>query len=246
MAPIENRYLVVDDEPIAHRIIDDYCRALPHLVLARHAFDAMQAMGYMASEPIDLLFLDLAMPKLTGFEFLRGMPIHCPVIVTTAHQEFALEGYELRVCDYLLKPFGFERFVKAVNRALPPPAQARIDRPPHSGAIVEPPPRTIFVKGDRKHHQVALADIRYIEACGNYCVLRSSEGSVITAQTMSGFERELPPDQFMRVHKSYLVAIGRISSIGSNSLMIGGDQLPIGPSYRKQVFSRLRLDRPNA
>lgn len=240
MSAVKYRYMVVDDEPIAHRIIDDYCRALPHVVPVTHAFDAMQAMSLLSAQAVDLLFLDLNMPKLRGFDFLRAVPIRCPVIVTTAHAEFALEAYELNVCDYLLKPYSFERFLKAVHRALAVPAVT----PPAATPRVEVEPRTIFVKGDRKHHQVALADIRYIEACGNYSVLRSIDGSsIITPQKISDFGRELSPHRFMRVHKSYLIAIDRISSIAADSLLIGSDKIPIGQSYKQQVLRLLDSQR---
>ncbi|MCK7592064.1 LytR/AlgR family response regulator transcription factor [Pseudomarimonas salicorniae] len=239
------RCLVVDDEPIAHRIIDDYCRALPHLQPVRHAFDAMQAMGMLAEESFDLLLLDLNMPRLGGFDFLRSVQLSCPVIVTTAHAEHALEGFELHVCDYLLKPVSFERFVKAVNRALPPVAPAACEAAPAPGAAGDALPRSLFIKGDRKHHQLALADIRYVEACGNYCVVRANDGSIITPQSLSGMERSLPAEQFLRVHKSYLVAIARIRSVSATSLQVGDDTVPIGPSYRKQVFARLQIDGAN-
>lgn len=233
-------YMVVDDEPIAHRIIDDYCQALPHLTLANHSFDAMQAMSYLASHSVDLLFLDLNMPRLTGFDFLRAMPLSAKVIVTSAHQEFALEGYELNICDYLLKPFGFERFLKAVNRALANPASGAGEAVPF--AELQPQPRRIFIKGDRKHHQVAVEDIRYIEGCGNYCVLRTVDGNIITHRGLSDFEQTLTAPQFLRVHKSYLVAVDKISSIAGQSLYIGEDEIPIGQTYKLQVMSLLKRD----
>ena len=233
-------YMVVDDEPIAHRIIDDYCQALPHLTLANHSFDAMQAMSYLASHSVDLLFLDLNMPRLTGFDFLRAMPISSKVIVTSAHQEFALEGYELDVCDYLLKPFGFERFLKAVNRALANVESGASE--PLPADLLQLQSRRIFVKGDRKHHQVAVEDIRYVEGCGNYCVLRTTDGNIITHRGLSDFEQTLTSPQFLRVHKSYLVAVDKISSIANQSLHIGEDEIPIGQTYKLQVMSLLKRD----
>ena len=233
-------YMVVDDEPIAHRIIDDYCQALPHLQLANHSFDAMQAMSYLTDHSVDLLFLDLHMPRLKGFDFLRTTPVKAKVIVTSAHQDFALEGYELEVSGYLLKPFSFERFVKAVNRALAElqprsSANARITEPEP-----QPQPQRIFVKGDRMHHQVALQDIRYIEGCGNYCVLRTESGSLITQRGLSDFERELTVPRFLRVHKSYLVAVDKISSIAAHSLRIDDDEIPIGQTYKAGVMNLLQ------
>ncbi|MBD8526884.1 LytR/AlgR family response regulator transcription factor [Pseudomarimonas arenosa] len=231
------RYLVVDDEPIAHRIIDDYCQALPHLSLAHHAYDAMQAMAYLAEHSVELIFLDLNMPKLKGFDLLRSMPIRAKVIVTSAHQEFALDGYDLDIADYLLKPFSFERFVKAVNRAL---GSAAAPQPAPDRSSAPPPLQRIFVKGDRQHHQVALHDIRYVEGCGNYCVLRTIDANIITHRRLSDFEQELPAAEFLRVHKSYLVALDKISSIGSQSLQIGDAEIPIGQTYKQRVMALLQ------
>ena len=228
------RYLIVDDEPIAHRIIERYCKDLPHLELAGHCYDALQAMQFLSSNPVDLMFLDLNMPKLKGFDFLKTLP-HAPkVIVTTAYKEFALEGYELDICDYLLKPFSFERFVKAVNKAISsdPPLAA----PPVPIQTTAPSgPQRLFIKGDKKHHQVTIEEISIVEAYGNYTKVHLAEKVLIAHETLSGFEAMLPADAFIRVHKSFLVQIAKIRHIEGNRIKLEDQEVPVGQVYKSNV-----------
>jgi len=244
--------MIIDDEPIAHRIIEDYCKALQHLTLANQSYDALQALHYLATSNVDLIFLDLNMPKLKGFDFLRTLTKPPQVIVTSAYQEFALQGFEMNVCDYLLKPFSFERFLGAVNKAcanmqLNAALKLSSTKNNSTGLSCEASAipdvdlsRRIFVKGDKKHHQVLLVDILYIEACGNYCQIYLPHMKIITYQKISQFEQELPQDMFIRIHKSYLVATAKIEAIAVNELTIANTALPIGQTYKAAVVGLIK------
>lgn len=241
------RYMIIDDEPIAHRIIKDYCAAVPHLMLVNDSFDALEAMEYLANHQVELMFLDINMPKLKGFDFLKTLSCRPKVIVTTAYQEYAIEGYELNVCDYLLKPFSFERCLNAINKAT---AQIAATQSVQNQSSLQQEPATstesinqdianlrIFVKGDKQHHQIRLAEIYYIEACGNYCLIYLKDRKIITHQKISAFTADLPDELFMRVHKSYIVALDKISSISTNVIHIKKVEIPIGQTYKSQVVS---------
>ncbi len=225
------RYMIVDDEPIAHRIIQDYCSDLAQLELVNNSYNALEALAFLNHNPVDLIFLDINMPKLKGFDLLRTLKQPPQVIVTTAYQEYAIEGYELNVCDYLLKPFSLPRFLTAVNKAMQQIERAQ----PVQMATATPAQDSIFVKGDKKQHQVALDDILYIEACGNYAILHIKGNKIITQQTMAGFEQQLPPANFIRIHKSFIVAKKAVSAIETNQVQVGKQLLPIGQTYKKAL-----------
>lgn len=232
------RYLVVDDEPIAHRIIERYCNDLPHLELAGHCYDALEAMQFLSREPVDLMFLDINMPKLKGFDFLKTLANPPKVIVTTAYKEFAIEGYELDVVDYLLKPFGFERFVKAINKAVKVDTPAPAPAPTPSISVApqsQPGKERLFLKGDKKHHQVAFSDILVVEAFGNYSKVHLADETIITHEKLSSFEQILPSEGFIRVHKSFIVAVAHINLIEGNRIKISSHEVPIGQVYKMNV-----------
>lgn len=232
------RYLIVDDEPIAHRIIERYCNDLPHLEKAGDCYDALEAMQFLSAERVDLMFLDINMPKLKGFDFLKTLASPPKVIVTTAYKEFALEGYELNVSDYLLKPFSFERFVKAVNKAVSLETPSPASTVPVPTPTVTPSPtgkQRLFLKGDKKHHQVAFADILFVEAFGNYAKVYLENEMIVTHEKLSTFEQLLPADEFIRVHKSFVISINRINQIEGNRIKISDHEIPIGQVYKMNV-----------
>lgn len=226
------RYMIVDDEPIAHRIIEDYCAEIANLALVNNSYHALAALEYLHSNPVDLIFLDINMPKLNGFEFLRTLKQPPAVIVTSAHQEYAITGYELNVCDYLLKPFSMARFIMAVNKVTAPCAASQSVP---AVKVVNLEPQAIFVKGDKKQHQVFLRDIVYIEALGNYCILHCESDKIITQQTISGFEKLLPSEQFIRIHKSFIVAKAKVQAVESAQLQLEKTTIPIGQTYKKTL-----------
>lgn len=226
------RYMIIDDEPIAHRIIEDYCAEISNLALVNNSYNALAALEYLNSHSVDLIFLDINMPKLKGFEFLRTLKRMPCVIITSAHQEYAITGYEFDVCDYLLKPFSLARFMMAVNKVPNPstsPTNTSASSP--NGGNLEP--LSIFVKADKKQHQVFLSDIAYIEACGNYSILHTKDGKLITQQTLSGFEKQLPNEQFIRIHKSFIVAKAKVQAIEAAHLQLENKTIPVGQSYKK-------------
>lgn len=221
-------YIIVDDEPIAHRIIEGYCANFSFLNKSGNFYNGFEALEFLRKRTVDLLFLDMNMPKLTGFELIKSLSKPPKVIVTSAHQEFALQGYELEVSDYLLKPFSLERFIKAINKIT-------------SGAVVESKninpsePARIFLKSDKKYIQLELEKIKYVEALGNYCKVYHQDGMIICPDKISDLETKLGKDHFMRVHKSYLINTGKILSIEGNRIRIGDKEIPIGQTYKAEL-----------
>ena len=225
------KYIIVDDEPLAHELIEGFCDILPHLQLEQHCYDAMEAMQFLNYNQVDLMFLDLNMPKLSGFDFLRTLSNPPKVIVTTAYKEFALDGYELDIADYLLKPFSFERFIKAVNKAIGNNTKSTKDDTPTSQTVNT----RFFVKGDKKYHQVDSENILFIEAYGNYTKVFFKGEMIISHEKISYYESLLGDQYFMRVHKSFLVALDKIKLIEGNRIFINDHQIPIGQTYKSLV-----------
>lgn len=224
-------YLIIDDEPIAHRIIEGYCAELSHFHKIGNAYNAFEASVIVSQQRVDLIFLDLKMPKLTGFEWLKTL-MHPPkIIVTTAYKEYALEGYELNIIDYLLKPFSFQRFLKAVNKASPTEKAEIADAHP----INRLQNNRFFLKGDKKYHQINTPDILFIEAYGNYSKIYLTEEMILSHEKISTLERILPKDSFLRVHKSFLIATDKIKLIQGNTIYLQTYQIPIGQTYRSRI-----------
>lgn len=225
------KYIIVDDEPLAHELIEEFCNILPHLKLEKNCYNAIEAMQFLNSQTVDIMFLDLNMPKLKGFDFLRTLTNPPKVIVTTAYKEYALEGFELNVSDYLLKPFSFERLVKAVNKAIGSTKQATTTE---TNSLKQENTR-FFVKGDKKYHQVASEDILFIEAFGNYTKLYFDKEMIVIHEKISHYETILPSNNFLRVHKSFIVALDKIKMIEGNRIIIDENKVPIGQTYKSIV-----------
>lgn len=217
------KYLIVDDEPITHQIIDSYCHDLPEMEKAGGCHDALEALYFLKESSVDVMFLDLNMPKLGGFEFLRALDKPPAVIVISAHAEHALEGFELNVVDYLLKPFSLQRFQEAL---------AKVDAVPANST--EAAPETIFLKDGKKHHQVSIAEIVYVEACGNYSMVYLEAGKIMTQIKISDLAARLP-GVLLRVHKSFMVAPRKIQVIEAGEIKIAGRNIPIGRTYKAEV-----------
>ncbi|QCX01774.1 response regulator transcription factor [Aggregatimonas sangjinii] len=225
------RYLIIDDEHMAHDIIKGYCDLLPNMQLLRNCYDALEAFEYLTTHQVDLIFLDLNMPKLKGFDFLKTLSNPPKVIVTTAYQEHALEGYELAIVDYLLKPFGFERFLKAINKA----AGSTANLPAVNSKEDWTSTKTIFLRENKKYVQVALETIYYIEAAGNYTKILSTEGSITVREKFSDVLASLETEGILQVHKSFAVATKHIKSIEGNRIHIANTTIPIGKMYKMNV-----------
>ncbi len=228
------RYCIVDDEPIAHRIIEGYCQNLPHLQKVGNCFNAFEAMQLLNQTAVDLIFLDINMPELSGFDLLKSLQNPPATIVTSAHKEFALEGYELNVSDYLLKPFSFARFLKAMNKAI----GVKMASEPSSNA--EKTAIHFFLKGDKKIHQIHVDDVLFIEAYGNYTKIFLEEEMIICHEKISSLENVFPSDGFLRVHKSFIVATRKIRVIEGNRIFIQEHVVPIGQTYKNSLMLRIK------
>jgi len=226
------KYIIVDDEHIAHDIIKGYCDLLPTMELKKHCYDAIEALEYLNKHQVDLIFLDLNMPKLKGFEFLKTLASPPKVIVTTAYKEFALEGYELNIVDYLLKPFGFERFLKAVNKVIGTPQNTQIQNVPKNNTENT---SSIFLRSNKKYIQVTLDTIQYIEAAGNYTKIVTTNNTVTIREKISSVLLSLPENDFLQVHKSFAVTKKYINSIEGNRIFIGDHSIPIGKMYKMNI-----------
>ncbi|SOD13808.1 LytR/AlgR family response regulator transcription factor [Pedobacter xixiisoli] len=229
------RYLIIDDEHVAHDIIKGYCDLLPNMQLMKNCYDALEAFEYLNKNEVDLIFLDLNMPVLKGFEFLKTLKNPPKVIVTTAYQEFALEGYELNISDYLLKPFGFERFLKAINKAFDSSVNHKIVSSENSRVS-----NRIFVQSNKKHIQLEVESLLYIEATGNYTKIVTTAETITIREKFSSFLGKLPKDEFVQVHKSFAVGRKHIQSIEGNLIFIADFKIPIGKIYKLNIAQLLK------
>ncbi len=230
-------YIIVDDEPIAHKVIENYCKDLPFMQLQANCYDAIQALSFLNKQKVDVIFLDINMPKLKGFDFLRTIDNPPQIIVTSAYQEYALEGFELNICDYLLKPFGFERFLKAVNKAVDTISQKK-----EAPVVVSQTPESdsLFIKGEKKYHHVKLNEISYIEAYGNYSIIHLANTRIITPEKISDLETMLAAENFIRIHKSFIVSVAGIKEIEGNQVKLANKTLPVGRVYKLNVGRLLK------
>lgn len=228
------KYLIIDDEPIAHDIIKGYCDLLPNLYLIKNCYDAIEALEYLQEQAVDLIFLDLNMPKLKGFDFLKTLPNPPKTIVTTAYKEYALEGYELNVIDYLLKPFSFERFLTAINKVVSTPLQKQYI------STKDDDQKSLFFRSNKKYVQINLEEILYIEAAGNYTKIHTLSDTITLREKFSELLQSLDYADIIQVHKSFAVSKKKIKSIEGNRIFIGDHTVPIGKMYKLNVIKLLR------
>jgi Response regulator of the LytR/AlgR family len=233
------KYIIVDDEPIAHDIIKGYCDLMSNMQLMKHCYDAIEALAFLNEQEINLIFLDLNMPKLKGFDFLKTLSNPPKVIVTTAYSEYALEGYELDIVDYLLKPFSFERFLKAVNKALVKPKENHSTKLSSSSAPV-PKEGRLFLYTDKKYFQIVLDDLMYVEAAGNYTKVVLKEEIITIREQLTSVLDRLPAEDFVQVHRSFLVSIKQIKSIQGNEIFLNQNRIPIGKLYKAKLIDLLQ------
>ena len=226
------KYIIIDDEPLAHEIIEEFCSMLQHVQLEKNCYNAMEAMQFLNENTVDFMFLDINMPKLRGLDFLKTLTKPPKTIITTAYKEHALEGFELNVVDYILKPFSFDRLVKAVNKVSETQTTKTIIKEVSSSADSS---TRFFVKGDKKHHQIDLNDLLYIEAYGNYTKLFLKDEMIVSHEKISHYEDLLNASNFLRVHKSFIVAINKIKFIEGNRILINEHKIPIGQTYKSSI-----------
>ena len=229
-------YLIIDDEYIAHDIIEGYCDLLPNMQLMKNCYDAIEAIDYLNNNSVDLIFLDLNMPKLKGFEFLKTLSSPPKVIVTTAYEEFALEGYELNISDYLLKPFGFERFLKAINKTVSSTNKTKHSIVERKNAVSE----SIFLRSNKKHIQVTIDTIQYIEAAGNYTKVITTNEIITIREKISDVLELLNDLDFIQVHKSFVISKKHIKNIEGNRIFIAEHTIPIGKIYKVNINQLLK------
>lgn len=232
------RCLIVDDEPQAHEVLKSHIASVPSLLYSGSCFHAMDAIHFLRQNPVDLLFLDIRMPQLTGLELLRTLPEPPQVILVTAHREFAVDGYELGVTDYLVKPVSFERFVKAVQRIT-----HAVSRP--EAPEVQPVRKFLYFRSDRKMVKVWLDEFLYAESLKDYVKIVTRQGMLVTKLSLAGLLEMLPEHDFIQVHRSFVVARQQIDAYTADSLRIGNVNLPVGPLYRNGLkASMLELKWP--
>ncbi len=225
------KYIIVDDETASHDNIKEYASNLSYLSHQKSCYNAFEAIEYLNKNSIDLIFLDINMPKLSGLDFLKTLSNPPRIIITTAYKEFALEGYELNIDDYLLKPFNFNRFLKSVSK-LYDSLSLKSEAIQHTET---PTDAKIFIKEDKKHHQIKLKNILFIEAYGNYVKINMVDKMIVSHQTLTSFTHNLPENQFIRVHKSFIISIDKIELIEGNRIHIRNHKIPIGKMYKLNV-----------
>ncbi len=236
--------IVVDDEPLAIEKITEYIKRIPYLDLLASFDNAIDALEFLRDKKTDLVFLDIQMDQFTGIQLLEILRNPPKIIITSAYENYALKGYELDVTDYLLKPISFERFLKAVNKVGGEIRSERSFRPsPETGETVKPPADYIFIKADYHMHKVKLENILYIEGMKDYLRLHLPNERLMTLMSFMKMEKVLPPERFMRVHKSYIVSLDKIERIERNTIMISGQKIPIGNKYKKEFMEYLEKEK---
>jgi two-component system, LytTR family, response regulator len=228
------RCIAVDDEPLALGLLADYIRKVPFLELAATCGDAFEAARVLQEKQIDLLFIDIQMPGMTGLQFIQSLAKRPMVIIITAYKKFAPEGFDLDVVDYLVKPVGLDRFMKACNKAQELHQLRTATAGAMAGGGTAPVADFFFVNVDYSLVKVLFADIIWIEGSGDYVKihLKSAPKPLLVRTSAKTLEAELPPDKFLRIHKSYIVGVASITAVRKNSLFIGELELPVGETYR--------------
>lgn len=236
------RCLIVEDEPIGQEIIRSYIDRVPFLKIEGQFKNAVEAFSYMQTHEVDLLFLDIKMPRMSGLDLLRNLHVRPKAIITSAYRDYAIEAFELDVVDYLLKPISFERFFKAVNKVKPDLDQFR------ESSIIKGPQEKpyLFVKGNKQVQKVYIDDILFIESQRDYVkIYLEDETDVITRQTISYYEQFLPEKLFLRIHRSFIVAMGKVQTIEANRVHIKQHIIPVGRNYKQVIADHLRSHQGN-
>jgi DNA-binding LytR/AlgR family response regulator len=224
--------LAIDDEPLALELLEDNIKQVPFLQLAGKCSSALEALKFLQQQTVDLIFLDIQMPGLTGLQFIQSLAQKPMIILITAYEKFALQGFELDVVDYLVKPVSLDRFIKACNKAL-----ELYNLKTKQSDTKGPVPDYFFVNVDYSLLKVEFSDIQWIEGLKDYVKinLKSSSKPVITRMSMKALEDQLPSSKFMRIHKSFIISIAAINSIRKNSVFIGQTELPVGDNYKEAL-----------
>ncbi len=230
---MEIKALIIDDEPLAQNVIQQYAIKLPDLTISATCSDAICAHKLLQEMEIDLIFLDINMPKLSGISFLRNLKNPPLVIFTTAYSEYALEGFELNAIDYLKKPFSFDRFCKAYFKA---EQLLQLQKTSKHQESEKSKPGFLFIKSNKKSYKIEFSDIYYIEGLGDYIQIHLKDEKIVTNLSMKKITELLPDDMFYRIHKSYIISLEKIKLVEGNMVMIKNNKLPVGNSYRHEFM----------
>ena len=240
------RCLIADDEPLAHTLLENYIGRLKTLAVAGHAYNAFEVLDFLGENDVDILFLDINMPDMTGLEMLKTLSNPPIVILTTAYSEHSLEAFDLGVMDYLLKPIKFDRFMKAVNRVI------ELKKPQGGPSVFQPFAHENIEKTEKNHHdfifikdgvtnyKINFNDLLYVQAYGNFAKICTTKQTIVASVTMKHLEDELPDSLFTRVHKSYIVNIQKVSKIEGNVVYIEKTNIPVGAVYKMALDKKIK------
>ena len=245
--------LIADDEPLAHTLLENYIDRLKTLTVAGHAYNAFEVLDFLSENDIDILFLDINMPDMTGLDMLKTLTHPPIVILTTAYSEHSLEAFDLGVMDYLLKPIKFDRFLKAVNRVIELKKPSHAFQAPPSVFLSETPEKIeksdkteknyndfIFIKDGTTNYKINFNDLLYIQAYGNFAKIYTTKQTIVASITMKNLEDDLPENLFTRVHKSYIVNIQKVNKIEGNLVFIDKVTIPVGAVYKMALDKKIR------
>jgi len=233
---MKTRCLIVDDEPLARELIRGHIQKLENFEIVHECDNAMRAMEALRNHTVDLMFLDIKMPQMTGIDFLKTLKRPPKVIITTAFSQYALDGFELDVVDYLMKPVTFERFFKAVNKYFLSGQSGNIELENGNGKKSD---AFIYVKENKRIIKIYLNEIHFIEGLNEYIRIHTDNRRVVVKSSLQNIENKLPSDLFIRIHKSYIVSIPRIRAFNATTIELENAKLRIGRNYKNQVFSAL-------
>ena len=229
--------IIIDDEPLAIEVIESYIDRLDDFEIVAKCSNALKAFEILQKQTINVIFLDIQMPKLTGIEFLKSLQNPPQIIFTTAYRDYAIESYELDIVDYLLKPISFDRFLKGIGKLYR--ENKTIEPASPSLQITEKEDSYIYLKVDKKMVKILLKDILYIESLKDYVRIKTTEKTVVSHQKISYLEEKLPEECFMRIHRSYIVSLSKVESYSSTTIEVPNQELPIGRNYKNQVLTVL-------
>ena len=228
--------IIVDDEPIAREILENHLKRIDAIHVVATCKNAIEAFNIISTNQIDLIFLDINMPEISGLSFAKSINNNIKVIFTTAYREYAVDGFDLQAVDYLLKPISFERLLQSVNKYLG--ENIFLNENLHS-EIIQEKSDFIFVRSDRKMIKINFSEINYIESFSDYIKLHLQNNTIVTRETITSIEAKLPKNDFIRIHRSFIVSISKIDSFTNEFIEVKNNAIPISRSYKKDVLSRL-------
>ncbi len=228
--------IIVDDEPIAREILENHLQKIDAIKIIGSCKNAIEAFNIINSNKVDLIFLDINMPEISGLSFARSINKNIKIIFTTAYREYAVDGFDLKAVDYLLKPISFERLLQAVNKYLNENITVKTDG---KDDLTHDKSDFIFVRSDRKMIKINFSEVNYIESLGDYLKIHIPEKTIVTRETITSIEAKLPKNSFLRIHRSFIVSINKIESFTNEFVEINKKAIPISRSYKKEVLSRL-------